>query len=174
MKREHGLLLLVLVMLAGCAGAPPETPVVLDPVGHRVAGPSRGRQGFLRVYTATTDEASGEIGYQVHTPYWVYNEQGRKVKSVQNHVGVTDQRPMTALLPPGTYRVYARADGFGLVTVPVVISAGMLTEVHLQYRGMEVPAGVPDEDVVRLPGGRVAGYRAKGAPPAKRAGSLHQ
>lgn len=174
MKRELGLLLLVLVWLAGCAGAPPETPVVLDPVGHRIAGPSRGSQGFLRVYTATTDEASGEISYQVHTPYWVYDEAGRKVKSVQNHVGITDQRPMTALLPSGRYRVFARADGFGLVTVPVVISAGMLTEVHLQHRGMEVPPGVPDADLVRLPGGRVAGYRAKGTAPSKPAGSLHQ
>jgi hypothetical protein len=149
------------LVVVGCASAPPTTEVTLDPIGPHLAGPSRGSQGFLRVHTATTDEQSGKIPYQVHTPYWVYSEGGEKVRSVANHVGITDQSPMTVRLPSGRYRVLARADGLGLVTVPILVSGGMLTEVFLQHRGMDVPTGTSEAELVRLPGGRVAGHRAK-------------
>jgi hypothetical protein len=157
---------LAATLLTGCATPPPVTRVVLDPIGPRIAGPSRSRDGFLRVHSATTDEQSGRIPYQVHSPYWVYTGAGEKVRAVANHVGITDQRPMTTPLPPGQYRVLARADAHGLVTVPVVVQGGMLTEVFLERTGMEVPPGVVDADLVRLPDGTVAGYRAKAARPA--------
>lgn len=161
-KRVSCFALLGAVWLAGCSAPPPATRVVLEPIGPRLVGPSRGREGFLRVYSATTDEQSGQIPYKVHTPYWVYTEGGRKLRSIPNHVGVADQTPMTIRLPPGRYQVLARADGWGLVTAPVVVAAGMLTEVHLTYAGMEVPAGVAESELVRLPTGRVAGFRARG------------
>jgi hypothetical protein len=160
LKRVSCFAVLAAVWLAGCS-TPPVTKVVLEPIGPRLAGPSRGRDGFLRVYSATTDEQSGQIPYKVHTPYWVYTESGGKLRSIPNHVGVTDQAPMTIRLPPGRYQVLAQADGVGLVTAPVVVAAGMLTEVHLTHAGMEVPAGVAESELVRLPTGRVAGYRAR-------------
>jgi hypothetical protein len=161
LKRLSCIAVLAGVLLGGCATPPPATKVALEPIGPRLAGPSRGREGFLRVYSATTDEQSGQIPYKVHTPYWVYTEDGQKLRSIPNHVGVADQAPMTIWLPPGRYQVLARADGLGLITAPVVIMGGMMTEVHLTHAGMEVPTGVAESELVRLPTGRFAGYRAR-------------
>lgn len=161
LKRLASIAVLAVLLPAGCSTPPPATKVRLEPIGPRLAGPSRGREGFLRVHSATTDEQSGQIPYKVHTPYWVYTESGEKLRSIPNHVGVADQAPMTIRLPPGRYLVLARADGLGLITAPVVIAGGMMTEVHLTHTGMEVPAGVAEAELVRLPTGKVAGYRVR-------------
>lgn len=167
MKATLVLLAWIACLGPGCS-APrlPSTPVVLDPIGPRMAGPRPAPHGYLRVYTATVDLQSGKLPYQVHTPYLVYNDQGRRVRNVVNHVGDTDQAPMTVTLPPGSYHLLAEAAGYGRVTVPVVIAGGMLTEVHLQRGGMPYWESAPDRDLVRLPNGPVAGFRAR-TPPAQ-------
>ena len=150
------------LLAAGCASPSlPPTAIVLDPIGPRGAGPRPAPTGYLRVYTATRDVQSGRLSYQVPTPYWVFNEDGRQVRSVVNHVGDTDQAPMLVTLPPGHYRVVAEAAGHGRVTVPVVITGGLLTEVHLQRGGMPPWEFVPEAELVRLPQGPVAGFRAR-------------
>lgn len=147
---------------AGCSSpGPPETPIVLESIGPRGAGPRPAPTGYLRVYTATRDVESGRLPYQVHTPYWVFDEHGQRIRSVVNHVGDTDQAPMLVTLPPGKYRVVAEAAGYGQVTVPVVLVGGMLTEVHLQRGGMPEWQATPANELVRLPDGSPAGFRAR-------------
>jgi hypothetical protein len=140
----------------------PQTTIVLD--RSACVAPARVRRPrYLRVYTATRDVQSGRLPYQVHTPYWVFNDAGQQVRSVVNYVGDTDQAPMLVSLSSGRYRVLAEAAGYGRVTVPVVITAGMLTEVFLQRGGMPSWEGVPDAELVRLPEGPVAGFHARKA-----------
>lgn len=147
---------------AGCSSPSlPKTAIVLDPIGPHGAGPHPARTGYLRVYTATRDVQSGRLPYQVHTPYWIFDDTGQQVRSVVNHVGDTDQAPMLVSLSSGRYRVLAEAAGYGRVTVPVVVTAGRLTEVYLQRGGMPSWVGVPDAELVRLPGGSAAGVRAR-------------
>ncbi|MCX6923340.1 MAG: hypothetical protein NT154_09055, partial [Verrucomicrobia bacterium] len=62
----------------------------------------------------------------------------------------------------GAYRVAARANGYGEVIVPVVIRDNQVTRVHLEGspawpNGWELANSNP----VRLPGGEIAGWRAK-------------
>jgi hypothetical protein len=73
------------------------------------------------------------------------------------------------LLKPGRYRVIARAAGYGLVTLPVLIQGGMLTEAWLQAGGLRDAQHVPKEDLVCLPDGRPVGFRAK--EPAAKSGA---
>ena len=114
-----------LALLTACAT--PEQ-VVLAPIGPVSGGRASllgGGEGYLRVHSATQAHSSGEITYHPHTPYLVCTPAGKRVKSVQNHVGLQDQRPMTVPLPPGQYVVYARAEGQGRVKVPVVMKSGL-------------------------------------------------
>ncbi len=159
-------LLAWVALLGSSCSAPslPPTQVVLDPIGPRMAGPRPAPHGYLRVYTDTRDVQSGKLPYQVHTSYQIYNDQGHQVRSVVNHVGDTDQAPMTVTLAPGSYRLLAEAAGYGRITAPVVIGGGMLTEVHLQRGGMPYWESAGNDELVRLPDGRVAGFRARNAP----------
>ena len=61
---------------------------------------------------------------------------------------------------PGEYHVIARANGYGYVTVPVIIEARRSTVLHLEGDG-----SWPDESMfnqtnaVRLPDGQIVGRR---------------
>jgi len=69
-------------------------------------------------------------------------------------------------LPAGTYRVVARANGYGIVTVPVVIEKNQVTTVHLEGGGSwENEVARSQSDAVRLPDGRIVGWRAPQAAP---------
>jgi len=90
------------------------------------------------------------------------------VMGVQNHVGLEDQKPMTVPLPQGRYVVYARAEGYGRVTVPILIAASRTTVVFLEGKGLPEAPELPEAEVVRLPDGRPVGRRAmQPAPPKK-------
>ena len=116
-----------LALLAACATS--HQALVLTPVGPISGGREGvfGGEGFLRVHSATETHNSGGITFYPHTPYVVYHSDGRRVKGVQNHVGLQDQKPMTVPLPQGRYVVYAQAEGYGRVTVPIAIAASRTT-----------------------------------------------
>jgi len=118
--------------------------------------------GYLEVHTETEPYDDGGFVYYRPTPYTVYDANGQRVKSVANRVGMTDQRPMTVPLPAGRYRVYARAEGYGVVEVPVVIVGTRLTAVYLVRGGMKDPGEIPESARVRLPDGRTVGRRVEG------------
>lgn len=160
--------LTALALLAACGT--PQHSLVLTTVGPVSGGRAGvfGGEGFLRVHTATETYNGGGITFYPHTPYVVYNAEGQRVRGVQNHVGLQDQKPMTVALPQGRYVVYAQAEGYGRVTVPVVIAGSRTTVVFLEGKGLPEASELPDAEVVRLPDGRPVGRRAaEPAPPKK-------
>lgn len=160
---------LAAMLLTGCASRP-RTALTLDPVGPltgAAVGAFSRPTGYLEVHTETEPYNDGGFVYYRQTPYSVYDSEGRRAKSVVNRVGMTDQRPMTVPLPAGRYRVYARAEGYGLVEVPVVIVGTRLTEVHLQRSGLKDASGIPESERVVLPDGRIVGRRGEAAMPSK-------
>lgn len=113
------------------------------------------------MYSASDLGAPGDpenVSY--HSGYKIYSLDGKKVKHVSNKVGTYFEDPATVSLPPGEYKVLARATALGMVTVPVVIEAGKTTSVHLD--GSELTGGrqISASDFVRLPGGLIIGWRA--------------
>ena len=76
--------------------------------------------------------------------------------------------PQKVELPVGAYCVIARANGYGVVTVPVIIQADQVTTVHLEgspawQNGSQLSQSNP----VRLPDGEIAGWRAPSADTTK-------
>ena len=162
------------VAAAGCAllvaCSTSHESLVLAPVGPSSGGREGlfGGEGYLRVHTATETRDSGGITFYPHTSYVVYNSEGRRVIGVQNHVGLQDQKPMTVPLPQGRYVVYAQAEGYGRVTVPIAIAASRTTVVFLEGKGLPEASELPEAEVVRLPDGRPVGRRAMPPAPPKK------
>ena len=97
-----------------------------------------------------------------YTDYRIFNADGKDlVQVVENNHDTLLNSPPPVALPPGSYRVVARANGYGSVTVPVVIKPAQLTTVHLEG-SVWWPRGSPifNSDPVRLPKGEIAGWRA--------------
>ncbi len=157
------LLAAFVALVAGCASP----RLVLDPIGPASGGHpgmSSEASGLLQVFSATEVNNDGGILYNVHTGYSIHAPDGKRVRSVMNRVGYTDQQPMTVLLPAGSYVVYALSERYGQVEAPVTIVANRLTAVYLESPGMQDTSDVPESALVRLPDGRVAGRRADPAP----------
>lgn len=147
--------------LGGCASPPGLT---LDPVGPMSGSPlpekpSSG-EGLLQVYSQRRQVDDAGVPYEHFTPYVIYTHDDRKVQAVPNRIGSMDQKPMTVPLPEGRYFVYAHAEGFGRVRVPIAIRARQLTQVYLTYEGLRDRPSLPDTEWVRLPGGPIVGRRA--------------
>ena len=66
-------------------------------------------------------------------------------------------------LPAGQYRITARANGYGYVTVPVVIAANRNTIVHLETDSPN-SAAFNQTNAVRLPGGEIVGWKTAANP----------
>jgi hypothetical protein len=162
MKPYHAFVLLFgIVFLQGCASF--QNGLILDvvgpaPNGSQVPGPN----GVLMVYSAFDQHAhfDGSPYRRYHTDYKILSEDGKLLEAVHNDVGGVTQDPKQIELQSGRYRILARANGYGWVTVPVVIVAHCVTTVHLE-------GGTPwpmDEALasnsVRFPDGRIAGWRA--------------
>jgi hypothetical protein len=150
-------------VLAGCVSA----PMALSPVGPNPAGRvSASDEGQLEVFSALQSHRDGNeydpnpAWYQ-HTDYTVYNMQGERVRHVFNSVGHYEQAPGVTSLPPGEYRVVARAQGYLRTSVPVVIEAGRTTRVHLDAQ-WRAPADTPSRELVETPAGYPVGWRAGG------------
>ena len=85
---------------------------------------------------------------------------GRLLKKIHNNDDTMLQRPVGVGLPAGKYSVQARANGYGLVSVPVMIQAGRNTVVHLEGGSNFGNHPANDTNMVRLPDGRIVGWRA--------------
>lgn len=158
MKRIHILLGVGLVsLLAGCSS----TPVALGPVGpNPFGGQYMAADGGLQVFSRLVGRIEGNnpTWYQ-HAGYSIYDPQGRLVKHVDNTTGKYDEAPQLVTLPAGKYFVKARAQGYLMVKVPVTISRGQITKVHLDDRWSR-PANVSKDELVSLPDGNPVGWRA--------------
>src|SRR5262249_49353652 len=162
MKPYHAFALLSgIVFLAGCASF--QNGLVLDAV---VPTPNENRiacqHGVLVVYSAFDQHAhfSGSPYRRYYTDYKIFTEDGKLLETIHNDVGGVTQDPKQIELESGRYRIVARANGYGWVTVPVVIDAHRFTTVHLEG-GTRWPMGdAPASSSVRFPDGRIAGWRA--------------
>lgn len=158
-------------LLSGCAT--PKGQLVVGTVGpQNPRGSTSGGFGQLQVFTQTVENNDGGIVYPVHTAYWIYTTNGFKVKSVQNHVGPNDMSPMVVMLPAGLYHVIARADRYGIITVPTVIEGNRVTQIHLDSTGLPAMFAEDPTKLVHLPSGPAIGFRAgppkpPAAPPKK-------
>jgi len=166
-RRSSTLFAGLLMLLAGCAVT--SRPYISEPVGPAFADSSRlPSMGYLQVYSETITHNDGNIFYYPHTSYTVHSREGRKVKAVQNHVGLEDESPTVVPLPPGAYNVIAQSAAFGRVTVPVVIKSGALTPVFLERDSMpdrlRKVADGSEGGFVKGPDGKIVGWRVRGTP----------
>jgi hypothetical protein len=156
------------ILLAGCVGP---KGLVLEPVGPNPATTASANAaiGTLVVYSA--QEASADFNMRdtrrpEYSSYQIYNRDGSLRETVDNTSDSILQRPRRVELPPGTYRISAVANGYGLVTVPVTIQPGCDTIVHLEggYSWPGHPA-FDRSNSVRLPDGEVVGWKSQTAQP---------
>lgn len=152
------LLLGVTLLLGSCVSQ----TITLAPVGP---SPFAGRSSavgtaYLQVFSDLEGitESENPSFYQ-HTDYNVYDAGGKLVKHVGNTVGHYSTSPRLVPLRPGNYTVRARAKGWLLVNVPVVVERDRTTKVHLD-ENWKPPAGTPKTQVVSTLGGYPAGWRA--------------
>lgn len=160
----HLACLLFVVAGVGSVGAGDNGGLTLAPVGPAaVEKPSAGTNGTLVVYSAFDSSAhfGGIPQHLYHTDYRLCAEDGHSLRTVHNDSGTVVPGPTAVVLAPGNYRVIAQANGYGKVTVPVVVRSGLTTMVHLEGGG-NWKAGMrpPIENAVLLPSGQRAGWSA--------------
>lgn len=163
-RLKPGFLLVALIALAGCAS--PKGPLVLDPIGPEPhSDSSTGTQGSLVVFSAFDPAADANRSpyRRRYTDYKILSADGEQVlQVVHNNRETLLNTPPAVELAAGSYRVIARANGYGTITAPVMIKAGHVTTVHLEGsvwwpRSSPIFASNP----VRLPKGEIAGWRAE-------------
>jgi hypothetical protein len=156
------VLLIAAALVAGCVSPP--NGLVLDPIGPTDSqSVGAGTNGTLVVFSAFDAHADfNDLPYLRHyTDYKITCRDGRLVQTVHNANGTLLEGPKRVQLPVGAYCVIARANGYGVVTVPVIIQANQVTPVHLEgspawQNGSQLSQSNP----VRLPDGEIAGWRA--------------
>jgi hypothetical protein len=149
------------ILLMGCTAGNSE--IVLDPVGPPTAQAARVNPnlGILTVYSAfevNADFNSRDPNRQEYSDYRIYSPDGKLLQRVHNDTGSNFGSPAGVSLAAGKYRVVARANGYGTVTVPVVITGNRDTTVHLEG-GYADESTSEQSNAVRLPNGDFVGWR---------------
>jgi hypothetical protein len=150
--------------LPGCTTS--KSGMTLDTVGPtppEIAG-ANSSHGKLVVYSAYAANASfnSRDPYRPeYSDYKIYTADGKLLQRVRNDSGTILQDPVSVELPVGKYRIVARANGYGSITVPAVVGAGQITILHLEG-GSPWPdkSAFNRTNAVRLPDGRIVGWRA--------------
>jgi hypothetical protein len=162
-------LLVTAALVAGCVS--PQRGLVLDPIGPPDSPlATAGSNGTLVVFSAFDSHADfNDLPYLRHyTDYKITKPDGKLVRTVHNDGRNWLEGPARVQLPVGTYEVVARANGYGVVTVPVIIRANQVTTVHLEGSpAWQNRSQMSQSNPVRLPGGEIAGWRAPPADAAK-------
>ena len=150
--------------LGGCIQAP--TTAVLERVDVTPAGAAavvaKGKLIVFSAYeTGLPSPAEIDSDLKHFSDYEVRGDGGQLVAKVKNRSGARGEGPATLELPPGAYQLSAEADGYGRITIPVVISGEQATIVHLEG-GAALPgqSDFAETYLVRLPGGRTLGWCA--------------
>ncbi|HEY3761454.1 MAG TPA: hypothetical protein VGN23_06875 [Verrucomicrobiae bacterium] len=149
-------------LCAGCVST--KNGLVLNTVGPvpSPAGETRSTTGTLVVYSAydvNADFNSRDPNRPEYSDYRIYSDDGKLLQRVHNDSGTIFQDPKRVTLPVGTYRVIARANGFGYVTIPVTVAPQQTTLVRLAGN-WSASYHFDDTDAVRLPDGQIVGYRS--------------
>lgn len=163
MKTYYTVVILTAASLwCGCAVGP--RGMVLEPVGPSPAPVAENNgEGSLVVYTAYEVNSIGIGDYEErrhYSDYKILTDDGKFLRTVHNDVGAIRQAT-DVTLPAGKYRVVANANGYGTVTVPVVIGSNRQTVVHLEGGTSWSNMAANDQaSAVRLPDGEIVGWRA--------------
>lgn len=153
----------VVLVMAGCVSG--REGVVLAPVGPPPAGLlETNAPGSLVVFSALAASPDFNDSPYRHryTDYRIYSADGTQlVQTVHNDTGKLIEGPKPVPLAAGQYRVIARANGYGTVTVPVLIKPDQTTTLHLEGSHWW-PRNSPifEANPVRLPGGQIVGWPA--------------
>jgi len=149
----------VALILSACA----TPPLVVDqPIGpYEPARPSN--LGTLIVYS-DTESLNGDPEYLVHTNYTVLTSEGALVLEVDNHNSTVDIHPTPIALPAGRYKVIAKNQRYGDVSLVAVIQPGRETVIDLNEDMLPVRSAragnAEADDWVRLPSGQIIGSKA--------------
>jgi hypothetical protein len=162
MKKLFPLTLLA-VALVGCATH--RNQLTLDTVGPSLQTlEGNSPNGTLVVYSAykrNADFNTADPNRQEYSDYNILNADGHFLRKIHNNSGTVFQDVVSVDLPPGKYKVVARANSYGYVTVPVVIEAQHSTVLHLEGGSPWPNASLFDAtNSVRLPDGQIVGWRA--------------
>jgi len=164
MKTYYTIVLLTAATLwSSCASG--QHGLTLNPVGPppvQASAPSD--NGTLVVFSAfeVTAVTPGDYEHRRHySDYKIFSPDGKLLQIVHNDSNTVLREATRVKLPAGTYRVVARANGYGMVTVPVVIEKNEVTTVHLEGGGSwPNESAFTQANTVRLPDGQIVGWRA--------------
>jgi hypothetical protein len=156
--------LAISALLSGCASE--RNRLVLDPVGPppgQSSTPSS-TNGTLVVYSAYDVDANWNARdprRPVYSDYKIFSPDGNLLRAVHNDSRTILQDPVPVELPVGKYRVVANANGYGRVTIPVVIKAHQTTVLHLEGGGFwPNEAEFNQTNAVCLPDGQIIGWKS--------------
>jgi hypothetical protein len=155
-------------LFSGCVTRTPHP--VTDAVGPvpSAVQTTASTNGILLVYSAykrNADFDSSDSRRAEHSDYRILSANGELVRKVHNITPTAVQDAVPVELPPGNYQVVARANGYGYLTIPVLIEKQRSTVLHLEGGGFW-----PDEssfnetNSVRLPDGQIIGWRSAVGP----------
>jgi hypothetical protein len=147
------------LLISGCSSP---APLVLAPVGPPINAPAaQASTGALKVFTAYDQSPYVDpLARLRYTSYRIFSSDGTLMKTVVNNAAPAG--PAVVALNPGKYKVLARANGYGVLEVPVVIAANETTVVHLDGGSRWSQDGIPATPV-RLPHGEIAGWSLSAA-----------
>lgn len=157
-------LIVAVGLLSGCAGC--QHGLVLDPVGpapvHSASVQST--NGELVVYTAyevSADFNNRDPRAPEYSDYRIFSGDGKLLHFVHNNSGSIRHDPVTMVLPAGEYQVITHANGYNLVSVPVIIRNNQMTVIHLEGESSwPNGSGLNSTNAVLLPDGQMVGWRA--------------
>jgi hypothetical protein len=151
-------------LLSGCASG--KNGLTLDTVGPLLPQPvaASSTNGTLVVYSAyevNADFNARDPNRPEYSDYRIFTANGKLLQRVHNDSGTILQDPVSVELPPGKYQVIARANGYGYVTVSVMIEVRQNTVLHLEGGGSwSDESAFNQTNAVRLPDGQIIGWKA--------------
>jgi hypothetical protein len=149
-------------LLSGCALS--QHGLTLAPVGPAPEITSKSADGNLIVFSAIKRNAdfNRRDPYRPeYSDYRILTANGDLLRNVHNNTDTIFQDVVSVALPPGSYQVVARANGYGYVTVPVIVSTRHDTVLHLEGGYAWSDESVFNQtNATRLPDGRIVGWSA--------------
>jgi hypothetical protein len=142
---------------AGCAVPREATLSAVGPEpGAGVAKVEKTMAGTLVVYSAWRRTGTEDPDHRVHGNYEILSADDKPFMQVRNYITPMLEDPASVQLAPGQYTVKARVQGYGYVTVPVVIESRKRTALYMDDSTQ--PERRENAEKVQLPDGRVIGW----------------
>ncbi len=150
--------------LSGCATG--SSRLALDTVGPdptlpQVTGTANGCLVVYSAYRRNADFNTRDSYRPESSDYKIFSSTGVFQQRIHNNSGNSLQSVVPVTLPAGQYTVKARANGYGYVSVPIVIAPNQTNILHLEGDGnWPNPSVFNQTNAVRLPDGLVVGWKA--------------